>query len=82
MDYRLLAQALVLGIDLIKEIAHSGDDDAIDKIRDLTSKLSTSRPPGLEPQKILAEITKHATRVQADDAEINRKIAEKFPKDK
>ena len=83
MDYKLLAEGLVLGLDLISRLAHSGGDDALDKIKDLTQKLvgDSTKPIGkLDPKEIWEEVTRHVSRVQNDDAEIDRKIAEKFKK--
>lgn len=83
MNYKLLAEGLVLGLDLISRLAHSGGDDALDKIKDLTQKLvgDSTVPIGkLDAKKIWDEVTRHVTRVAQDDAEIDRKIAEKFGK--
>lgn len=81
MDWKTLAEALVLGLDMINRLASSKSDDALDRIRELTEKMvgNSSVPIGtLKPDEILAEVTARATRVAADDAEIDRKIAEKF----
>jgi hypothetical protein len=84
MDYKLLAQGLVFAMDMISRIARSGDNDALEQIQALTKKLvgdSTTPIKSLNPEEIMAEMTKHTSRLEADDAEIDRKIAKKFPKD-